>query len=74
MTILIISSINMGCDICDICDIFPKVHGNIELQFTEELTEPNQIEHNSQISPIIYHDLLLPLGNSQAISQLIHRI
>jgi len=67
--LIIISNINMGCDICELCDFFPKVRGKLELELTDLPTDPNQIKHNSQIDPIILHDLLLPLPNSQQISQ-----
>ena len=67
--LIIISNINMGCEMCYLCEFLPKVRGKLELELTEDVTEPNQIEQNSQIDPVILHDLLLPLPNSQQISQ-----
>lgn len=55
---IIISNSNMACEMCELCEIFPKFRGSIELELTEELTEPNTISHNSQEPPIILNDLL----------------
>jgi len=52
------SSSNMGCEMCDICEIFPKVRGSIELQLTDNLTDPNSISQISQPEVIISPDLL----------------
>jgi len=54
-----ISIISMSCYLCDLCDMLPKVRGSIELQLTEELTEPNNISHKPQDTVIIHPELLL---------------
>ena len=69
-----ISISSIACEMCELCEIFPKLSGSIEIQLTEELTEPNNISHISQ-DPIILDELLLVTqSNSQGISQLMHRI
>lgn len=44
ITIILIfsSSINMGCELCELCDLNFKYKGELELQLTEELTDPCQ--------------------------------
>jgi hypothetical protein len=50
IVVLIIISINsMACDIRELCDFQYKLSVDSQLQLTDELTEPNRIEHNSQI-------------------------
>jgi len=74
ITILIISSINMACEIGELRELRFNLPYHKGLQLTDNLTDPNRIEHNSQITPIIYHDLLLPMSISQDTSQLSHII
>ena len=39
--ILFSSIISMACVLCESCDFFPKGHISLDLDFTEELTDPN---------------------------------
>ena len=74
MIILIISSINIACEIGELRELRFNVPWHKGLELTDKLTDPNEIEHNSQIQPILYDDLLLPLTKSQDTLQVTHII
>jgi len=58
MIIIISINISMACEMCELCDFFPKVRGTIELELTENLTDPCSISQISQEPPIILRELL----------------
>jgi len=58
-TLLNISISNMACEMCELCEFLPKLRGSIELQLTDNLTDPCQIEQISQPEPIILDGLLV---------------
>lgn len=62
---ILINISSMACEMCEMCEIFPKLRGSIQLELTEDLTDPNSNSHNSQNKVILDGPLLLMVDNSQ---------
>lgn len=62
--IIFSSIINMGCEMCDIREFFFKSRMDMELQFTDDLTDPNIIQHKSQPTKIIDENPIITYGKS----------